>query len=124
MTSQIEYLGSHMVEQLLFPSQDKQLWLAVMALRTKYPNVSYWSFDGYHAQALCDYSLPTPMVWCDNRVRSWYNGDYGDVILETPKHILDMQTDEICNIWLQAIGETEESKRDWIRMLRQQLKEK
>lgn len=55
-------LLSHFLDQTLFPSSDKELWLSYLVLKSKYPNITYWSYDGFHVDAIVDYEIKLILV--------------------------------------------------------------
>ena len=102
-------LEFHIIQQSIFPDADKELWTAFLVLKHRYPELTYWSWDGYHCHALADYSIN--LVWKEDTVLDWTTKE---TILTTSKKIWDYSTSEVCSIWMRVNGETEKTKRLWI----------
>lgn len=96
-----EIFKKHMIDQHTRPDADSELWVAYIILLEKYPNIGYWSYDGYHAHALCDYSLNTPYVWKGNSIINWNTKevDYLTFDLES------LTSREIIKIWNDVVNE-------------------
>lgn len=69
------------------------MWLAYLCLREIYPRVSYWSYDGYHVDALIDYDRG--ILWEDTCVSSI---DRKTRYLTVPS-IYKLTTSQIITIW-------------------------
>lgn len=99
----------HIVENTLFPQPDSNQFTAYLILSRKYPNLTYWSMDGYSCDALADYDKN--IVWETDRIIDWSTKE---VIGKTPKPFWDCTTPEIVDVWMRVNGETYKTKRDWL----------
>lgn len=63
-----ELLGEHYFNEIVNPSFDSDRWLAYLVLKQRHPTVSYWSYDGYHVDAIVDYTLN--ILWEDSSIKS------------------------------------------------------
>ena len=107
-------LETHLIQQTLFPDQDKPQWLAFLILNKRYPKLTYLSMDGYHCQGIADYSEGKMFYWQDRYqggILNWTNKSLFKVI---SKDFCDMTTEEIVNTWMELCAETEESKLSWL----------
>lgn len=95
MRMSCEIFKKHMVDQHTSPDTDSDLWVAYIILLEKYPNLSYWSYDGYHAHALCDYSLKTPYVWKGSSIINWETKETDYLTFD----IESLTSREIIKIW-------------------------
>lgn len=59
----------HVLENTITPCQDSPQFLAYIILLQKYPNLTYWSMDGYSCDALADYDKN--IVWNRDEVIDW-----------------------------------------------------
>lgn len=107
-------LLKHFVEQSVIPDGDSQQWLAYVLLQTKYPKLTYLSFDGYHCHGIADYSEDKMFYWQDRYKGGILNWREKIVILPLYKDFCDMSTFEIVNIWMDLCGETDETKKAFI----------
>lgn len=112
-------LPTHFIQQSLFPEQDKPQWLAYLVLNQRYPNLTCLSIDGYHCHGLADYSKGKMLYWQDRYKGGILNWENKSVIKPILKNFCDMQTEEIINIWMEVCGETEQSKLEWVRSLKE-----
>jgi len=98
-------LEQHYIQQALFPDTDSEQWLAYLTLKEVYPELTYWSYDAYHCQALADYSKG--IVWDRDKVIDWHTKE---VLLTTDKMFWECTRAEICKVWLRVNGETFKTK--------------
>jgi hypothetical protein len=111
-------LNIHLIEQTLFPDDDKPQWMAYLILNARYPNLTYLSMDGYHCHGIADYSENKMFYWqgyCQDGVLNWRDKS---LISSPPKDFCDMSTEEIISVWMGINGETDDSKRKWLNNLR------
>lgn len=99
----------HIIENALFPSPDSDRFVAYIILTSKYPELTYWSWDGYSCDALADYSKG--LVWRDSEVIDWQTRQ---IVATTVKSFWDCSTEEILATWMFLNGETTKTKRDWL----------
>lgn len=66
--NKFEILGRHYFDEVQRPSRDSNLWLSYLVLREIYPDLTYWSYDGYHVDALVDYSRN--ILWDCSKITS------------------------------------------------------
>lgn len=115
-------LETHVMQQALFPEQDKPQWMAYLILHELYPNLTYLSMDGYHCHGIADYSDGKMFYWQDRYMGGILNWSDKTLITTPPKDFCDMTTEEIVNVWTELNGETEESKLSWLRSLKDSKK--
>lgn len=72
---------------------DKGRFLAYMFLRTKHPNLTYWSRDGYSCDALADYTKM--LVWRDDVLVDWKTKE----VIKEMKYFFECSMTEIIDIW-------------------------
>ena len=117
-------LVKHFIEQTVYPDKDSQQWLAFLVLKEKYPNLTYLSYDGYHCHGLADYSVN--FNWQGSRIVVWDNSYTWREHMETAKQLEkdfeEYSSTGIVNIWMDLLGETEESKKAWINGPHRELK--
>ena len=111
-------LETHLIRQTLFPDQDKPQWLAFLILNKRYPKLTYLSMDGYHCHGIADYSEGKMFYWQDRYEGGILNWTDKTLIMSPEKDFCDMTTEDIDNIWTELNGETEESKKVWLRSLK------
>ena len=107
----------HILENTMLPGNDGQLWVAYIILSQKYPELTYWSWDGYSCDALADYSIN--LVWRDKEIIDWTTKQ---VIAITEKNFWETDTTSIVNTWMRMCGETTKTKMGWL--LRETQKDK
>ncbi len=107
----LKALTLHTVEQTLSPDTDKEQWLAYLTLKVKYPNLTCQSHNGYHCEGIADYKKG--VRWQYDKIV-----DLADksVIVET-KPFHSLSTSEVVNTWMKVMGETQTTKRSWLRSL-------
>ena len=99
--NKFESLGEHYFNEVLRPSLDSKVWLAYLVLNRIYPSLGYWSYDGYHVDALVDYERN--LLWEDNLIKS---KDRKVVYAEVP-YLHEITTVQIVDAWrsvLQSLG--------------------
>lgn len=99
----------HILENTLLPQPDSQQFMAYIILSQKYPNLTYWSMDGYSCDALADYSIG--VVWNREDVIDWKTKE---VMFKTGKSFWDSTVQEIINVWTRVNGETTTTKYNWL----------
>ncbi len=104
-----DVLKKHILESTITPGMDGQQFMAYIILSQKYPNLTYWSWDGYHCHALADYSIN--LVWKDKEVIDWTTKE---VIATTDKNFWESDTTTIVQTWMKFNGETTKTKQDWL----------
>lgn len=98
----------HALEQNIKPDIDKEQWMAYQTLKLKYPNITYQSHNGYHCDGIADYKLG--VRWEYDKIIDLSSKE---ILLNTkPFHTL--KTNEIVNTWMRVLGETENTKTDWL----------
>lgn len=113
-------LLSHFLDQTLFPSSDKELWLSYLVLKSKYPNITYWSFDGFHVDAIVDYEMKLILAQRGKEQATIYEWtglfEWEEVraVYSFNKDLYKLCSSEVVNYWMGFVGETTESKRKWI----------
>ena len=103
----LKSLGSHFLQQTLYPDTDKEQWLAYLTLKEKYTSLTCQSMNGYHCEGIADY---------DKGIRWEYDKvvdlESKEVILKTePFHTIPSEV--IVNTWMKVMGETTKTKRLW-----------
>lgn len=106
-------LKVHVIDQALFPEQDKEQWLAYLILLERYPNLTYLSFNGYHCHGIADYNKG--ITWQDKLIKDHVSKE---VIAVTSAAFMDMTTEEIVKSWMIVNGETEKTKQEWLRSVK------
>ena len=99
--NKFESLGEHYFNEVLHPSLDSKVWLAYLVLNRIYPSLGYWSYDGYHVDALVDYE--NNLLWEDNLIKST---DRKILFAEVP-YLHEITTVQIVDAWrsvLQSLG--------------------
>ena len=91
--NKFEALGRHYFDEVLHPSLDSKVWLAYLVLNKVYPSLGYWSYDGYHVDALVDYERN--LLWEDNLITST---DRKIIFAEVP-YLSCITTTEIVKVW-------------------------
>lgn len=94
-----EILGRHYFDEVLQPSIDSESWLAYLVLRRLYKSTSYWSYDGYHVDALVDYNKD--VLWEDN----WIKSTDRTVLYKEVNYLCEASTNEIVKEWKTALTE-------------------
>jgi len=113
-------LLSHFLDQTLFPSSDKELWLSYLVLKSKYPNITYWSYDGFHVYAIVDYEMKLILAQRGNEqaaIYEWtglFEWEKVRVVHSFDEDLYKLCSSEIVNCWMGIVGETVESKRKWV----------
>jgi hypothetical protein len=102
----------HFIYQSVLPEGDKEQWLAYLILKEKYPTLTYLSYDGYSCHGLADYSKN--IYWQEEDIIDWKTKK---TLARPHKHFVEHTTSEICAVWMQVNGETEETKRLWLESL-------
>lgn len=102
-------IKQHVLQQTFTPEHDSTQFLAYILLSQKYPNLTYWSMDGYSCDALADYNKD--IVWDKHSVYEWTTKK---PLLTTDKRFWDCTTQEIIDVWTRVNGETTKTKREWI----------
>lgn len=97
----------HIPENTVTPNSNQ--FLAYIILLQKYPNLTYWTIDGYDCDFLTDYEKN--IVWNRDEVIDWSTKE---VIAKTPKCFWKCTTAEIVDIWMRVNGETHKTKREWL----------
>lgn len=115
-------LEIHVMQQALFPDQDKPQWMAYLVLHELYPNLTCLSMDGYHCHGIADYSAGKMFYWQDRYQGGILNWTDKSLIVPLVKDFCDMTTEEIVNVWTELNGETEESKLAWLSSLKDSKK--
>lgn len=100
----------HLIEQTLFPAEDKEQWIAYLILKEKYKHITYLSHDGYSCDGLADYTKN--IVWTRNEVVDWTTKE---ILLRAEKKFWECTSTEICTIWMRVSGETYKTKTEWLR---------
>ncbi len=98
--NKFESLGEHYFDEVLNPSLDSKVWLAYLVLNRIYHSLGYWSYDGYHVDALVDYERN--LLWEDELITST---DRKVVHAEVPS-LHEITTVQIVKVWrsvLQAL---------------------
>jgi hypothetical protein len=108
-------LVKHVVQQALFPDQDKEQWMAYLILLEKYPDLKYLSMDGYHCHGIADYTKM--FYWQDGYNAGILNWTDKSVLVYIDKDFCDMTTNEIVSVWMDLCGETELTKKRWMNSL-------
>lgn len=99
--NKFESLGEHYFNEVINPSLDSKVWLAYLVLNRVYPSLGYWSYDGYHVDALVDYERT--LLWEDTFITS---PDRKILFAEVP-YLHEITTVQIVEIWrsvLQSLG--------------------
>lgn len=73
---------------------DRNQFLAFMFLKKKYPELTYWSHNGYDCDALANYTIN--IVWNRNEIIDWRTKEK---IRTTNKSFYDCSMTEIIDIW-------------------------
>lgn len=96
-------IGYHLVANSLFTEDDSEQFLAFIVLKHFYPNMTYWSQDGYTVSAFADYTKD--LVWRDSELIEW-----------STKNVLNPMPDfhsvgraEAVQIWVNACGDKPEN---------------
>lgn len=92
-----ELLGNHYFSEVLHPSSDSNAWLAYLVLKELYPSTTYWSYDGYHVDALVDYDRC--ILWEGN----WIKLVDRTVMYKKVKCLHKASTVEILKEWREVI---------------------
>ena len=119
-----DLLLMHFVDQTLFPQKDKELWLAYALLSNRYPTVVYWCIDTFHVEAIVDYKYNLILGQRHkefSKLSTWegeFDWDKLTTIHSFNKDIDSLTTHEIVTAWMEATGETKESKQAYVRSLK------
>lgn len=95
--NKFELLGIHYFNEVLKPSRDSNSWLAYLVLREIYPSINYWSYDGFHVDALVDYSRN--ILWEDDEVKSIDRS----VVYRDVQYLYTSSTEYILQEWVRNI---------------------
>lgn len=109
-------IESHFIQQCVYPDRDSPQWLAFLVLNKKYANLTYWSMDGYHCDALADYTKD--LVWRDKEIIQWSTKEK---IKEVPDFNYT-NTVDIVSIWMEICGETDTTKKTWVNSIKEIIK--
>lgn len=96
------------IQQMLYPSMDKEQWLAFLTLKERYEHLTYMSYDGYSCDGLADYTKN--IVWVKDEIIDWTTKD----VIEQVKVFWECSSTEICSVWMKVNGETHKTKMQWL----------
>lgn len=91
-----EILGRHYFDEVQQPSSDSNAWLAYLVLLVLHKNTSYWTYDGYHVDALVDYSKNT--LWEGNKITTTCR----KVLYKQVQCLSQASTREIVKEWIEV----------------------
>lgn len=93
----IDHFKNHMIAEAYQASADHNAWVAYLVLLERFPNLTYWSWDGYHVHGLADYSAD--VVWRDNLIIRW--SDKKEVAIV--EDFYTASTNTITNTWVKMV---------------------
>ena len=95
----------HFLTQSIFPSTDKEMYVAYLILNKRWSDVALWSMGGYHADAIVNYK--ERLLLDDRGLRKW-EGDFDWSKCSILKIYEDKPTTvELVTTWMKAVGESE-----------------
>lgn len=93
MSSEISAFEKVIKKEAFTKSEDRDRFLAFMFLQSKYPDLTYWSMDGYSCDALADYTKM--LVWRDSVLIDWNTKK----VIKGLKNFHKCTMTEIIDIW-------------------------
>lgn len=102
MNREICPIGYHLVSHSLFTDDDSEQFLSFIVLKHFYPNLTYWSWNGYSVSAFADYSKD--LVWRDNQLVKWSTKE---IINEMPDFHKSNRP-ALTQAWVKACGDKPE----------------
>lgn len=105
----------HLLTQSVFPSTDKEMYVAYLILNKRWPEIVLWSMDGYHADAIVSYK---EKLLIDNRgIRKW-EGDFDWEKCSMLKvYEQEPTTSQLVTTWMEAVGDSAWEMRMFIKEL-------
>lgn len=99
-----DYQSFHkvLIHETFTKGDDREVFLAFMFLKEKYPSLTYQSYDGYTCTALVDYDKK--LLWDRDLIT---NTDSGEVVIKVEKDIWKCSMTEIVDRWVGLVEERE-----------------